>query len=141
MEMYTIKLKSGECIHKVMLYKCDVALFIAYKRGFIEKPFYFGLKDDKAILMSSIEEIVPLWENVVECCPECGREIELRWDIKEDGYEIYCPYCGVRMMLCDECMHRDENDEPIECDCSCCDYDMENKECFRSRKKGCNDNG
>lgn len=47
-------------------------------------------------------------ENVVELCPNCGGEVEMVWDIKEDGYEIYCPYCGKKMMLCDACMHAND---------------------------------
>lgn len=44
---------------------------------------------------------------VVEVCPYCDREIEIRWDTKEFGYKVFCPHCGNAMMLCDECMHPD----------------------------------
>lgn len=48
---------------------------------------------------------------VCEVCPECGAENIMRWDIKKDGYVAYCPHCGSKMMLCDECFHSD--DAPI----------------------------
>ena len=40
---------------------------------------------------------------VTEFCPHCEREITLTWDVKEDGYQIYCPNCGKVMMLCSMC--------------------------------------
>lgn len=48
---------------------------------------------------------------VCEVCPECGAENIMRWDVKKDGYVAYCPHCGSKMMLCDECFHSD--DAPI----------------------------
>lgn len=52
-------------------------------------------------------------EYVVEFCSECENESEFRWDVDVDGYKAYCPHCGAVLMLCDECMHRD--DTPIKC--------------------------
>lgn len=43
---------------------------------------------------------------VIECCAYCGSEIEMRWNVETDGYKAFCPVCGKRLMLCDECMHR-----------------------------------
>ena len=54
---------------------------------------------------------------VFELCPHCGLEAHLFWDIEADGYKAYCPNCGKRLMLCDECMHGHGND------CGSCDYD------------------
>lgn len=42
---------------------------------------------------------------VVEVCPECGAENIMTWDVEKDGYVAYCPHCGSKMMLCDECIH------------------------------------
>lgn len=43
----------------------------------------------------------------IECCPHCGKEVELAgWNISEDGFKAYCPYCGEVLMLCDACYHR-----------------------------------
>lgn len=62
---------------------------------------------------------------VTEFCPECNTENTLVWDVEEDGYVAYCPHCGARMMLCDECQHAD--DAPETCDCSNCGH------CYRDR--------
>lgn len=40
---------------------------------------------------------------VTEVCPYCESEIEMRWNVKEQGYKAICPVCGNRLMLCDEC--------------------------------------
>jgi DNA-directed RNA polymerase subunit RPC12/RpoP len=54
------------------------------------------------------------WD-VVENCPECGKD-NLWEDIDpvECDYEAVCQECGSRMMLCDECIHADDN--PGYCD-------------------------
>lgn len=44
---------------------------------------------------------------VTEFCPNCDMEITMTWDVKELGYKAYCPVCGNRLMLCDECLHPD----------------------------------
>lgn len=46
-----------------------------------------------------------------EVCPHCDSEVTLNWSVKDFGYAIYCPYCGQRMMLCDECTHAADNHE------------------------------
>ena len=45
---------------------------------------------------------------VCEVCPECGAENIMRWNVKKEGYVAYCPHCGSKMMLCDECIHADK---------------------------------
>ena len=58
---------------------------------------------------------------VVEVCPECGAENVMTWDVEKEGYVAYCPHCGSKMMLCDECIHADKT---LPCDWSlsngCC---------------------
>lgn len=48
---------------------------------------------------------------VTEWCPNCETEIELIWNVEKMGYKAFCPVCGERLMLCDECQHRGENGE------------------------------
>ena len=70
---------------------------------------------------------------VVEVCPHCGNEAGMLWDVAVDGYKAYCPYCGKRLMLCDECRHSelDEHGEGI----AHCDYDSETDSCKYNRHK------
>ena len=46
---------------------------------------------------------------VTEVCPHCQSEIEMRWNTDIDGYKAFCPVCGNRLMLCDECLHSDDD--------------------------------
>lgn len=67
-------------------------------------------------------------KEVFELCPNCNYEVEMQWDIEADGYKAYCPRCGGRLMLCDECMH-------INGDYSGhCDYDGENDTCRNNKE-------
>lgn len=45
----------------------------------------------------------------VECCPVCGGENILMYDIEQNGYEAKCEHCGAHMFLCDECFHSGDN--------------------------------
>lgn len=47
---------------------------------------------------------------VVEVCPQCGEENVMQWDFERLGLNAFCPVCGEPMLLCDECMHREEFD-------------------------------
>ncbi len=62
---------------------------------------------------------------VVEVCPHCDTEVELIWDVEDYGYKAYCPHCGGRLMLCDECRHGGEDGERV---CAC-DYDSKTDSC------------
>lgn len=56
-------------------------------------------------------------KEVVEYCSECENEVILHWDTEVDGFEVVCPYCGKKLMLCDECRHTVcEDGEPHDCD-------------------------
>lgn len=46
---------------------------------------------------------------VVEVCPHCENEVEMRWSVAARGYKAFCPVCGNRLMLCDECLHSEES--------------------------------
>jgi len=65
----------------------------------------------------------------VEVCPNCENEIELRWNINDDGFQVICPVCGNRLMLCDACKHRfgDLVDD--------CDYNPAKDTCRFTRPK------
>ena len=65
---------------------------------------------------------------VTEFCPNCETEIEMCWNVKVLGYKAYCPVCGERLMLCDECRH--PNGEF----CDNCDYDSKTDSCKYNRK-------
>lgn len=62
---------------------------------------------------------------VTELCAYCGEENALQWDIKTMGYVTECKYCGKKLMLCDECMHADDNQQMY---CDWCDG-----KCFRCK--------
>lgn len=51
---------------------------------------------------------------IVEYCPNCESEVEMRWDVETHGYKAYCPFCGNRLMICSEC--RDCEGNAIGCD-------------------------
>lgn len=40
---------------------------------------------------------------VTELCPHCDSEVTLIWNLEEDGYQIHCPRCGAKIMLCSMC--------------------------------------
>lgn len=44
-----------------------------------------------------------------EMCPHCDNEITVEWDVEKDGYEVTCPECGRKIMLCDACSHAIDN--------------------------------
>lgn len=70
-------------------------------------------------------------KEVVEYCPECENEVVLQWDTDADGFEIVCPYCGKKLMLCDECQHTVcEDGEPHDCD-----WDKACGECHRCKSR------
>ncbi len=73
-----------------------------------------------------LEIVVDTYDMVVELCPNCSREVEMLWNTKEDGYKAYCPYCGKELMLCDACLHRDENNSETD---NSCNYDSRSGDC------------
>lgn len=60
---------------------------------------------------------------VTEWCPFCESEVEMRWNTDVEGYKAFCPSCGHRLMLCDECKHT-PGAKP-------CDYDGLSDTCYR----------
>ena len=46
----------------------------------------------------------------VETCPCCGSEnVYPDWQAEKQGYVAVCENCGVEIMLCNECLHADDN--------------------------------
>lgn len=60
---------------------------------------------------------------VTEVCPHCGHEVYMEWSTAANGYKAFCPYCGNKLMLCDECLHRSG------WLCMDCDFDSKTEEC------------
>ena len=66
---------------------------------------------------------------VTEVCPHCEEEITMIWDTESMGFHAFCPVCGKRLMLCDECQHTVCQDgEPHNCD-----YDKATDTCHRQK--------
>lgn len=63
---------------------------------------------------------------VTEYCSECETEVEMRWDTDTMGFMAFCPHCGKRLMLCDECRHAG---------CGPCDYDSKTDTCRFNHSK------
>ena len=51
---------------------------------------------------------------MVEWCLHCERQVVMLWDVKEDDMVAYCPYCGKRMMLCEQCQGECDYDYGID---------------------------
>lgn len=86
--------------------------------------------DNKTYTLETAAKAIQKYE-VVEVCPKCGAENIMTWDVEKDGYVAYCPHCGSKMMLCDECLHSDN--API------CDWNPRNgccREHEKCKKKG-----
>lgn len=107
-------------------------LLAYFSKGFTADIAYGGCDANKDIA-SYIQNFVRWMERetrteAVECCPKCGGEnIFPNWDVESQGYEAVCHECGAEMMLCDECLHADDNPAG-RCDWSECGG------CFRKRK-------
>lgn len=62
----------------------------------------------------------PRTYTVTELCPHCESEVEMIWNADVDGFKAFCPHCGKRLMLCDECLHSGTSN---------CDYSMNTDSC------------
>lgn len=74
---------------------------------------------------------------VTEICPHCESEIQMRWNTDERGFKAFCPVCGKRLMLCDECRHTPDEKCP---DGGICDYNGQTDSC-RHNPEGAVSNG
>ena len=57
---------------------------------------------------------------VVEWCPHCENEIEMKYEVDKFGFQVHCPFCGKPIMLCDECFERNGNKCDWSKDTGCC---------------------
>lgn len=58
---------------------------------------------------------------ITEFCPHCNEEVTLEWDVKENGYQVFCARCGFKLMLCSECLYEED----------LCDWSGEKGYCYR----------
>ena len=69
---------------------------------------------------------------ITEVCPHCDKENTFLWDVKKQSYTSTCEHCGKKLMLCDECLHSEDNRTQI------CDW-HETKDgkgfCFREEER------
>ena len=40
---------------------------------------------------------------IEEPCSHCDELVNVDWNLTEHGYVMYCPYCGEKMYLCNQC--------------------------------------
>lgn len=40
---------------------------------------------------------------IEEVCSQCDGLINTNWNLKEHGYVMYCPFCGTKVYLCNQC--------------------------------------
>lgn len=81
--------------------------------------------------MTGTEELMMNEYEVTEMCPHCESEITMTWDVHSRGYKAFCPVCGERLMLCDECQHSGADGEYA----GGCDYDSQTDTCKHNRGK------
>ncbi len=58
---------------------------------------------------------------ITEFCPHCNEEITMEWDVKGNGYQAFCARCGRKLMLCSECLCKEDF----------CDWSEETGYCYR----------
>lgn len=74
-----------------------------------------------------LEEISPRTYIITETCPHCENEVEMFWNMDERGFKAFCPVCGKRLMLCDECLHTGKGQ---------CDYNNDTDSCRHNPAAG-----
>lgn len=68
----------------------------------------------------------------VEVCPHCmGENVYPMWDVNVSGFVAVCKHCGKEILLCDECMHHEDD---LNCNCDWCKTECGGK-CFRGCTK------
>lgn len=82
-----------------------------------------------------IEVTFPNYYEAIEVCPHCGEEnIYPMWDVNVEGYVAICNYCNKEILLCDECIHAEDE---LNSNCMRCDW-RETKcggKCFRGETR------
>lgn len=70
-----------------------------------------------------------------ETCPHCENEnVYPMWDVNISGYVAVCNHCGKEILLCDECIHAEDE---LNAHCMGCDWHKTEcgGECFRGKTK------
>ncbi len=80
---------------------------------------------DSEITDMTAEEDGERTYTVTEFCPHCESEVEMHWNTDTQGFKAFCPVCGHRLMLCDECHQLGGP----------CDYNSETDSCRRNPPK------
>ena len=70
----------------------------------------------------------------VEICPSCDKAIPVLIDPDCFRYQVRCPVCNYRMMLCTLCRWDQEEEEGFD-GVYKCDWNKETG-CYRKKKKG-----
>jgi DNA-directed RNA polymerase subunit RPC12/RpoP len=61
-------------------------------------------------------------------CSDCGKNIDVEWDTKTQGFLVFCHHCGAKNLLCDECQEEgDDGSKP-----ESCDYDKISNTCHNN---------
>lgn len=83
----------------------------------------------EAAILANVQNAAPAagprTYQVTEVCPYCNSEVTITWNTDVDGFKAFCPHCGERLMLCDECRHADGSGD--------CDYDSATDTCKHNR--------
>lgn len=68
----------------------------------------------------------------VELCPYCMSEnVYPMLDVEKSGFVAVCKHCGKEILLCDECIHMDDNNA---CYCDWCETECGGK-CYRGETR------
>lgn len=90
-----------------------------------------GRDDENEQIRAADDGSNQLIKTVIELCPHCESEIEMLWSVSDRGYKAFCPVCGQRLMLCDECMHSGPDGEFADR----CDFCSETDTCKHNQSK------
>ena len=72
-----------------------------------------------------------IYFEAVEVCPHCeGENVYPMWDVNEKGFVVVCEHCGKEILLCDECIHHEDELNKNSCGCDWCETECGGK-CFR----------
>lgn len=71
----------------------------------------------------------------IEVCLHCGEEnVYPMWDVNVKGFVAVCKHCGKEILLCDECIHHEDE---LNLNCMGCNWHKTNcgGKCFRGITK------
>lgn len=74
----------------------------------VYKHYYFIIRVEEREQIKQQESLENSSHRVTEFCPHCNEEFTLEWDVKENGYQVFCARCGFKIMLCSECLYEED---------------------------------